>query len=47
MVERGGGGKEKAEAEGVAQVNLNDNYEHKKSSLEIIMSVRKYLRRKG
>ena len=47
VVERGGGGKEKAEAEVVAQVSLNDNYEHKKSSLEIIMSVRKYLRRKG
>ena len=41
MVERGGGGKEKAEAEVVAQVSLRDNYEHKKSSSEIIMSVQK------
>ena len=32
VVERGGGGKEKTEAEVVAQVSLNDNYEHKKSS---------------
>ena len=44
-MERGGGGKKKAEAEVVAQVTLNDNYEHKKSSSEIIMSIKSYLRR--
>ena len=45
VVERGGGGKEKTEAEVVAQVSLNDNYEHKKSSSEIIISVKNYLPR--
>ena len=43
VVERGGGGKEKAEAEVVAQVSLRDNYDHKELSSEIIMSEKKYL----
>ena len=37
MVERGSGGKEKAEAEVVAQVTLRDNYECKKISSQMIM----------